>query len=77
MANLYCELNRRRDMGSLIRFAQSKKYRVSNVEINSLTKEVSKDVAVTFVLHTDGKTELDALLKEFEQIEGLSFIAQV
>ena len=77
MANLYCELNRRRDMGNLIRFAQSKKYRVSNVEINSLTKEVSKDVAVAFVLHTDGKTELDALLKEFEQIEGLSFIAQV
>ena len=77
MANLYCELNRRRDMGNLIRFAQSKKYRVSNVEINSLSKEVSKDVAVTFVLHTDGKTELDVLLKEFESIEGLSFIAQV
>lgn len=77
MANLYCELNRSRDMGKLIRFAQSKKYHVSNVEINSLSKEVSKDVAVTFVLHTDGKTELDALLKEFEQIEGLSFVAQV
>ena len=77
MATLYCELSRRRDMVNVIRFAQSKKYRISNVEINSLTKEVSKDVAVTFMLHADGKTPMAALLKEFEMIDGLSFIAQV
>ena len=77
MATLYCELNRRKDMGNLICFAQGKEYRISNVEINSLTKEVSKDVAVTFVLHTDGKTELSTLLKEFETNEGLRFVSQV
>ena len=77
MATLYCELNRRRDMGSVIRFAQSKKYRISNVEINSLTKDVSKDVAVTFMIHSDGKTPMETLLKDFENVEGLSFIAQV
>ena len=77
IATFYCELNNRRDMGTLIRFIQNKKYRVSNVEINSLSIDVSKEVVVTFVLHTDGKTGVDALLKEFESVEGLSFIAQV
>lgn len=76
-ATVYCELSCRKDVGNLIRFAQNKKYRVSNMEINSLSREVSEDVAVTFVLHTDGKTELDTLLKEFEYIEGLGFFAQV
>lgn len=77
MAMLYCELNRRGDMGNLFRFALEKSYRISNVEINSLSKEPTEEVAVTFMLHTDGKTTIDTVLKSFESVAGVLLVAQI
>jgi len=77
MATLYCELNRRKAMGNLIRCAQGKGHRISNVEISSLTKEVSKEVAVTFMVHTDGKTDIDSMLQSFAEMDGVEFVAQI
>lgn len=77
MATLYCELDRRADMGNLIRFATEQCYRISNVEINSLSKEPSDEVAVTFVLNTDGKTAIDTVVKNFESVAGVHLIAKI
>jgi len=77
MMSIYCELNRRKDVANVICHMQKKKFRISNVEINALGKDVSKEVSMIFMLHTDGKTDMKTLINEIETIDGLNFAAQI
>lgn len=77
MMRLYCELSRRKGVANVILHVQNKKFRITNVEISPLGKEVSKEVEMIFMIHTDGKTWIDTLMKEFETVDGLSFAAAI
>ena len=77
MLNIYCELRRREYVRDLLRFAQEKKYRVSHLQIDNLSKEPDEAVAVSFVLHTNGDIKVERLLAELEALQELNFSAQV
>jgi len=77
ITTLYCEFDYRKDVSGMLQAVKEKRFRVSNLEINHLSEDVSKDVSVIFTLHADGKTDLETLLKQFEAIHGLRFVAQI
>jgi len=77
MINMYCELSKRAYVKDLIRYAQHKKYSITHLQIDGLTKDPEGEVAVTFVLHTNGAVRSEDLLAEMETIRELSFVAQV
>lgn len=70
-------MQRRKDVGNLLRFAQNRRLPVSNVEIESLSRESSEEVSVIFMLNTNGKVEVTELLEEFSSVEGMNFISQI
>lgn len=77
VVTLYCEMERRKDVGNLLRFAQSKHLPVSNVEIESLSRETSEEVSVIFTLDNNGKVEVTELLEEFSSVGGVTFISRI
>lgn len=77
VVTLYCEMQRRKDVGNLLRFAQNRRLPVSNVEIESLSRESSEEASVIFMLNTNGKVEVTELLEEFSSVEGMNFISQI
>ncbi|MBQ6798932.1 MAG: MgtC/SapB family protein [Oscillospiraceae bacterium] len=77
MINMYCELSKRAHVKDLIRYARNKKYSITHLQVDALTKEPDGEVAVTFVLHTNGAVRSEQLLAEMEEIRELSFVAQV
>ena len=77
MLNMYCELKRREYVRDLIRYAQDKRYRISHLQIDSLGKEADEEVAVSFVLHTNGDIRSEQLVAELEALHELSFAAQI
>ena len=77
MLNIYCELSRREYVREVIRFAQKRKYQITHLQIESLSKEPDEAVAVSFVLHTNGDVKSEQILAELEMVQELSFAAQV
>ena len=77
MLNIYCELSRREYVREVIRFAQKRKYQITHLQIESLSKEPDEAVAVSFVLHTNGDIKSEELVAELEALHELSFAAQV
>ena len=77
MINMYCELSKRAHVKDLIRYAQSKKYQITHLQIDSLSRDVDGAVAVSFVLHTNGDIKSEQLIAELEALHELSFAAQV
>ena len=77
MLSMYCELEKRAYVKDLIRYAQSKKYQITHLQIDSLSRDVDGAVAVSFVLHTNGDIKSEQLIAELEALHELSFAAQV
>ena len=77
MMTFYCEIDARRNLTDLIRYAQEKGYRIRDIETTSLTADSFGPAQITLSIYTDGKVDAETLLSELEHVDGVRFIAPI
>ena len=77
MMTFYCEIDARRNLTDLIRYAQEKGYRIRDIETTSLTADSFGPSQITLSIYTDGKVDAETLLTELEHVDGVRFIAPI
>ena len=77
MMTFYCEIESRRNLTDLIRYAKDREYRIRDIETSSLTADAYGAAQVTFSIYTNGKVRTDELLSDLEKVSGVRFIAPI